>query len=301
MGGGEGHTREALLLEHGHGGLDRFGFAGDNGHLGRVFVGRNHVAISGLEHRFNRFVGSGYTGHQAFVVDFYRTHFRAAGGCSSQSTVHVQNSRGHERSVFTKRMPGDHVWRVSVGIERSFNRQIGCQHRRLRVLRLLEFVLRFLQFFFAQGRAQDKSGERLATQDIDHGLVGLLPNLSGCGETLNQIGGHADVLTPLTGVHVNGFGLGWHRWLVGQQHTLRLQEAPLFAVHHRLPCQRLALGKFCPRGGDESQAERFGRVKTRTGRLQRFRKTSSFGVVVKQRPVKSDTGQLGLQRFKRVI
>ena len=163
VGGGEGHTREALLLEHGHGGLDRFGFAGDNGHLWRVFVGRNHIAIGGLEHRFNRFVGSGDAGHQAFVVDFNRTHFRAAGGCCSQSTVHVQNSRGHERSVFTKRMPGDHIRRVPVGIERSFNRQVGCQHRRLHVLRLLEFVLRFLQFFFAQGRAQHKSRERLTT------------------------------------------------------------------------------------------------------------------------------------------
>ena len=235
-----------MLLKHGHSGLDRFSFAGDNGHLRRVFVGRNHVAIGGFEHRFNRFVRGGDAGHQAFVVDFNRTHFRAAGGRSSQSTVHVQNSRGHERSVFTKRVPGDHIWRVPVGIERSFNRQVGCQHRRLRVLRLLEFVLRFFQFLFAQGRAQHKSRERLTTQDIDHGLVSLLPNLSGCGEALNQIGGHTNVLASLTGVHVNGFGLGWHRWLVGQQHTLRLQEAPLLAVHHRLSCQCLALGKFCP-------------------------------------------------------
>ena len=196
-------------------------------------------------------------------------------------------------------MPRDHVGSVAVGTQGALNGQIGRQHRRLRVFRLFEFVLRFLELFFAQRRAENETGERLAAKNLHHGLIGLAPNLCGGREALNQIGGHAHVLTALAGVHVNGFCLGWHGGLVGHEDALSLQEAPFFCVKHRLTSERLAFGEFRPRGGDQRHAEGCFGVKRRTGGFKRGGQTKPTGIIIKQRPLEGN-GLHGLvQGFQR--
>ncbi len=92
VGGGQFNAVEASLLEHLHGGANRFGFAGDHRHLRRVFVGGNHVALRFTENGFNLLVGCRNAGHQAFVINLHRTHFRAACGRSTQRPVHVEDA-----------------------------------------------------------------------------------------------------------------------------------------------------------------------------------------------------------------
>ena len=57
---------------------------------------------------------------------------------------------------------------------------------------------------------------------------------------------HTDVLTALAGVHVSDFRLCMQRCIVGEEHALCLQEAPLFLIVHCLESEGTALGKFCP-------------------------------------------------------
>ena len=215
MGSSKGHARETLLFEHGHSGLDRFCFTRDDGHFWRVLIGGNHVTIGGFENRFNRAVRGRNAGHQAFVVNFNRTHFGPPSSSGSKGAIHVQNPGRHESSVFAQRMTGHHVRRMAVGLERTFNGQVGREHRRLRVLGLLEFVLRFLEFVLGEGRTQHKSRECFTIQHLHHGFVRLLPYISRGRETLNQVGGHADVLASLARVHMDGLGFGRHGRLVG--------------------------------------------------------------------------------------
>ena len=167
-------------------------------------------------------------------------------------------------------MPSDHVRSVPVGLERALNGQIGRQHRRLCVFGLLEFVFCFLEFVFGKCRAQDKSGECFTTQDINHGFVCLTPNVRGGCETLNQICGHANVLTSLARIHVNRFCLWGHWRLVGDEDALGLEEAPFFGVHHGLACEGLTLRKFSPRRGDQRHSERSINIETFAGVLESF-------------------------------
>ncbi len=99
---------------------------------------------------------------------------------------------------------------------------------------------------------------------------------------MNQIGGHADVLAALTGVHVNGFRFWGHGGLVSDEDALGLEEAPLFSVHHGLTCQGLALRKFSPRRGDQRHSERSLSIEGLAGVLECFRKATAPRVIVKQ-------------------
>ena len=299
MGGGQRNTGESFGFKGRHGRLDGCRFTRYDGHLGGVFVGRNHVAFGRLEHAFYDVIRCRYAGHQPLVVDFHGTHLGPTGGRCTKGAVHVEDARRHQRCVFTQRVAGHHVRGVAKGAQGSLDGQIGREHGRLRVLGLLEFVFRFLQFLFAEGGAQHEAGERFTAQHVDHGFIGLAPNVCGGGEALNQVSRHADVLTALAGVHVDGFCFGRHGGLVGDQDALCLKETPFVGVHHRLTCEGLSLVEFRPRGGDQRQPVGCLRVKGGAGLLKSLRKTSSPRIVVKERAVKGHGPQRGTQAVQR--
>ena len=92
VGRGERHAGIPLLLKGSHGSFHGCGFTSDNGHLGRVFVGGDDVALGGSKHGFDGFVRSGHAGHEPFVVDFNSAHFGSSGSRCSQGAVHIKNS-----------------------------------------------------------------------------------------------------------------------------------------------------------------------------------------------------------------
>ena len=194
---------EPLGFKRRHGFTNRCCLPGDHRHLWRILVGCDDVALGGFQHRFHLAVGSGNTGHEAFVVNLDRPHFGASSSGGPERTVHVQNSRRHQRSVFTKGVPRHHIGHVTKGLQGSLYRQVSGQHRRLCVLRLLEFVLGFLSFFIRERGAQDETGECFAVKDLHHRLVRLLPYGCRRRKSLCKVGGHAHVLASLTGIHVD--------------------------------------------------------------------------------------------------
>ena len=196
-------------------------------------------------------------------------------------------------------MTGDHVGCVAKGAERPLNGQIRREHGRLCVFCLLELVLCFLELVLGQRGTKDESGERFTAENIDHGLVRLSPNLCWSGEALNQIGRHADVLAPLTWIHVDGFRFSRHGGLIGDQDTLGLQKAPLLCVEHRLSSQRLPLGKFSPRRRYEGHPERRLWIERCAGLLERLREAATPWVVIEQRPLEGNGGHGRLQGVER--
>ena len=185
-------------------------------------------------------------------------------------------------------------------LQRSFNGQIGREHGRLGVFGLLEFVFGLFQFLSGQRGTEHETGKRFAVENIDHGLVGLRPNLCWGREALNQIGGHAHVLTALAGVHVDGFRFAWQGRLVGHQHPLSLQEPPLVFVSQGLGGQGLALGKFGPGRGHHGQANGGCRLKCTAGGLQGFGEASPLRVVVKQRAAERQGTKLCRHLFQGI-
>ena len=180
-------------------------------------------------------------------------------------------------------MAGDHVGLVSKGVQRPLDGQVGRQHGGLRVFGLLQFVLGFHPLVLGQRRTKDETGEGLAVQHLHHGFIGLVPNLLCCGKPLNEVRRHADVLAALSGVHVGNLGFVGKRWLVGDHDALRLQEAPLFRVMHRLGSQTLPLGELRPRRRNNGHADRCGGIEADTPSLKFAGQPSATGVVVEQR------------------
>ena len=89
---GQRHTIESLRFEGRHRRFDRCGFACDDGHLGRILVGGDHVTFGCVEYLLHLVVGCRDARHEALVIDFDRPHFGAASGSGAQGTVHVQNA-----------------------------------------------------------------------------------------------------------------------------------------------------------------------------------------------------------------
>ena len=143
-------------------------------------------------------------------------------------------------------MACDHVRVESVIVQRSFNRQISSEHGRLSVFRLLEFVLCLHLFLFGEVGTKNETRQRFTIQYFGHGLVCLRPHLLNSSVTLVQIMRHSNVLTALTGVHVSDFRLCMQRCIVGEEHPLCLQEAPLILIVHSLESEGATLRKFCP-------------------------------------------------------
>ena len=196
-------------------------------------------------------------------------------------------------------MTGNHVGCVAKGAKRPLNGQIRREHGRLCVFCLLQLVLCFLEFVLGQRGTKHESGERFTAENLDHGLIRLSPNLCWSGEPLNQIGRHADVLTALTWVHVDGFRFGRHGGLIGNQYALGLQKAPLLCVEHRLTRQRLPLGKFSPRRRHQGHPERRLWIERCAGLLERLREAATSRVVIEQRPFEGNGGHGRLQSVER--
>ena len=89
---GQRHAIESLRFEGRHRRFDRCGFAGDDGHLGGILVGGDHVTFGCVEHLLHLVVRCRHACHEALVIDFDRPHFGATSGCRPQRTVHVQNA-----------------------------------------------------------------------------------------------------------------------------------------------------------------------------------------------------------------
>ena len=186
-----------------------------------------------------------------------------------------------------------------MGLEGSLDGQVGRAHRRLSVFGLLEFMLGFFECVLRERGAQHETGEGFTAQNLNHRLVSLRPHLSWCSKSLHQICGHADVLTALPRVHVDGLRLGRQRWLVGDEDALRLQKAPLGGVHHGLAGQGLSLRKFRPGGGDDGHAERCCGIERRTGVLKRLRQTVALGVLIEERAIERPRSDGSLEPFQR--
>ena len=197
-------------------------------------------------------------------------------------------------------MTRNHVRCVPVSLQGALNGQICREHRRLGVFGLLEFVLCRLQLLFGQGRAQNKSRKGFTSQNLHHRFIGLRPDIGGCRKALGQICRHANVLAALAGIHVNRFGLGRHGWLIGDKDALGLQKAPFFSIQHRFGCEALSFRKFSPGRGDKGHAERCLGLKGGACRLKGFGKSTTERIVVKQRALKRQGGQLLLQTLKRI-
>ncbi len=99
---------------------------------------------------------------------------------------------------------------MSVGVEGSFNRQISSEHGGLSVFSLLQFILGFLAFVSIEVASQHETRKGFTVQNLNHRLIGLLPDLSRCGKSLNKVVRHSDVLAALTGIHVGDFGFCRH-------------------------------------------------------------------------------------------
>ena len=180
-------------------------------------------------------------------------------------------------------MPGDHVGLVSKGVQRPLDGQVGRQHGGLRVFGLLQFVLGFHPLVLGQGRTKNKTREGLTVQHLHHGFIGLVPDLLCCGKTLDEIHRHPDVLAALPRVHVGNLGFVGKRWLVRDHDALRLQEAPLLRVMHRLGSQTLSLDELRPCRRNHGHADRCGGIETGTPSLKFTGQPSATGVVVEQR------------------
>ena len=142
-------TVESLRLKGGHHGLNGCCLTSNHRHFRRVFVGGNHVPFCFIEDGFHLLIRSGYAGHEAFIVNLHRAHFSTSSRCCTQGAVHVKNTRGHQSSVFTQRVSCHHVWMMPVGVESAFDCQVCCEHGRLCVFSLLQFMLCFLAFISA--------------------------------------------------------------------------------------------------------------------------------------------------------
>ena len=142
----EGMTRskwnavESFIFKYLHCILNRFSFTSNDCHFRGIFVGCNDIPTLCFEDTLNVFIRSSYARHQSFVINFDRTHFSTACSSSSQCTIHIENTRNHQCSIFTKRMSCNHVRFVSVCVEGMFNGQICCKHCWLCVFSLLELV-----------------------------------------------------------------------------------------------------------------------------------------------------------------
>ena len=149
-------ARHAFCFERGHGGLDRLGFAGDDGHLRRVLVGGNDVAVRGLKDALNVSERCADRGHEALIVNFHRAHFGATGRGRTKGAVHVHDAGRHQGRVLPKRMACDHVGFEAVVVERTFDGQVRRQHGRLGVFGPLELRFGVLDFFLRQVASQHK-------------------------------------------------------------------------------------------------------------------------------------------------
>ena len=102
VGRGQSDAGIPLLLKRRHRSLNRRGLTCDDGHLGRVLVGSNHVTFRGFQRGCNRLVRSSDAGHEAFVVDFNRAHLGSSRRSGTKGSVHVQNARRHQGGVFAQ-------------------------------------------------------------------------------------------------------------------------------------------------------------------------------------------------------
>ena len=143
----EFNTVESLGFKGSHGCPNRFCFSCNYGHFRRVFVGCDDVTFSRFQNCCNLFIWSSYACHESFVVNFNRAHFCATGCSSSESAVHVQDSRRHQGRIFSKGMASDHVRVMPERIQGAFNGEVSCKHGWLSILSLLQFVLSLCSFF----------------------------------------------------------------------------------------------------------------------------------------------------------
>ena len=119
---GQGYGLESPTFKFGHSRLYWFGFTSDDGHLWRVLIGCDNISINPFNNCCNIIIWCANTSHQSFVSNLHCTHFSASSCCCTKCTIHIENSRSHQRCIFSQRVSGNHIWFVTVVIQCSFNR-----------------------------------------------------------------------------------------------------------------------------------------------------------------------------------
>ena len=137
------NTRRSPFIKDLHRPLHRLGLTGDDGHLRAVLVGGDYVTFLCFQYGLNLFIRGRYGSHDSTIWNLYAAHFSASGSHCTKGGLEIKNVSNHQGSIFTQRVPSNHVRFEPMRLHETIQAEVGSEHSGLGVFRLFEFEFSF--------------------------------------------------------------------------------------------------------------------------------------------------------------